>query len=73
MLLSHIFKNLPSRKTREEVDAQVRAVQHSHEIGIKDTVGTPYVNFYILLRRNVYEMERFVLKMRQLSILTATR
>ncbi len=51
---SHFFES-SQPKTREVVDAQVKAVQHSHEIGIKDSVGTPYVNFYILLRRNVYE------------------
>ncbi len=45
------FQESSQSKTRDVV----RAVQHSHEFGIKDTVGTPYVNSYILLRRNVYE------------------
>ncbi len=49
------FQEPSQAATREEVDSQVRAVQHSHDIGIKDTVGTPRVNSYILLSSNVYE------------------
>ncbi len=49
------FQESSQPKTREVFDSQVSLVKHSHEIGIKDTVGTPYVNSYILLRRNVYE------------------